>query len=191
MFGKAISETVLALALVLALAPAGAGAQNVQRTDPNADSPAGVIYQIPLDTARRDAAPTSSTARHRSDRNVDGAGSGGSGGAGGSGGSAGGSGSDGGATGATGGSAPGGGGADRAATGSGGDSTLTAGGTEPSSIHSENGFGTSDRIPGVDGEAALPAAGTGGGVSGSFALLALIALASSGLGVALSRAVCR
>src|ERR1700683_5241078 len=29
----------------------------VQRTDPRANSPAGVIYQIPLDSARREAAP--------------------------------------------------------------------------------------------------------------------------------------
>src|ERR1700733_12663198 len=29
----------------------------VQRTDPKANSPAGVIYQIPLDSGRREAAP--------------------------------------------------------------------------------------------------------------------------------------
>lgn len=45
-------------ALVVAGAPAAvAQAQTAPPSDPSADSPAGVIYQLPLDTARQDAAP--------------------------------------------------------------------------------------------------------------------------------------
>src|SRR3954451_18368786 len=44
--------------LVLCIPSASFG--GVQRTDPDASSPAGVIYEIPLDTARRDGAPANS-----------------------------------------------------------------------------------------------------------------------------------
>ncbi|MGH2945013.1 MAG: hypothetical protein ACRDPC_01875 [Solirubrobacteraceae bacterium] len=48
----------LLVALVaLAAAPVAAQAQDPGAHDPEADSPSGVIYEIPLDTARRDAAP--------------------------------------------------------------------------------------------------------------------------------------
>jgi hypothetical protein len=42
-------------ALVLALVPSGFA--SAQSDDPEADSPSGVIYEIPLDNARKDAAP--------------------------------------------------------------------------------------------------------------------------------------
>jgi hypothetical protein len=42
--------------LVLALVPSGLA--SAQADDPEADSPSGVIYEIPLDNARKDAAPT-------------------------------------------------------------------------------------------------------------------------------------
>jgi hypothetical protein len=45
----------LAVLLVCITAPAPAGAQS---GDPEEGSPSGVIYEIPLDNARRDAAPT-------------------------------------------------------------------------------------------------------------------------------------
>jgi hypothetical protein len=45
----------LAVLLVCLTAPTPAGAQS---GDPEAGSPSGVIYEIPLDNARRDAAPT-------------------------------------------------------------------------------------------------------------------------------------
>ena len=52
-----------------------------QATDPNAHSPAGVVYSIPLDTARQDAAP-----HHRASGNAGGASGGGGSPGGGSGG---------------------------------------------------------------------------------------------------------
>lgn len=49
---------IVATAVVASLAPPGAAqAQGVPSNDPGADSPAGFIYQIPLDTARGVAAP--------------------------------------------------------------------------------------------------------------------------------------
>jgi hypothetical protein len=52
------AAAVIALGLGLSLAPATALAQGGPgANDPQAGSPAGTIYQIPLDTARRDAAP--------------------------------------------------------------------------------------------------------------------------------------
>ena len=42
--------------LVLVLVPSGLA--SAQADDPEADSPSGVIYEIPLDDARKDAAPT-------------------------------------------------------------------------------------------------------------------------------------
>jgi hypothetical protein len=41
----------------LALLPSGAAAQSSLPSDPEADSPSGVIYEIPLERARKDAAP--------------------------------------------------------------------------------------------------------------------------------------
>jgi hypothetical protein len=43
---------------VLAVSAAGPAPASAQTGDPEAGSPSGVIYEIPLDNARRDAAPT-------------------------------------------------------------------------------------------------------------------------------------
>jgi hypothetical protein len=51
--------TVVAATLVAVAWPAAAAAQGPSSTDPAAGSPSGTIYEIPLDTARRDAAPRS------------------------------------------------------------------------------------------------------------------------------------
>jgi hypothetical protein len=112
---------VLAVALAAALAlPRSAPAQT---GDPAEGSPSGVIYEIPLDNARHDAAP--SGRRH-------GRGSGqGAGGAG-----------------AAGGGARGGGGAGAGAAGGAGGAGGGAGGTV-SPIRSENGFGSSSAVPGA------------------------------------------
>lgn len=48
----------LLLSLILALAPSGAAAQShAAPSDPEADSPSGAVYELPLDRARKDAAP--------------------------------------------------------------------------------------------------------------------------------------
>lgn len=103
-----------------------ASAQETQQpSDPEADSPSGVVYELPFDRARRDAAPRRregadrrrrAGSRERSDR--DGApGDGDSGG------------------GQTDGDSGGGG---------------PAPGRDPTSIRSENNFGSSSQVPGVD-----------------------------------------
>ena len=142
------------------------GAQNAvaikQRTDPQAGSPAGVIYQIPLDTGRRDAAPVLHVGSH--------------------------------------GSGPGGGsGTGAGNTGASGNSTATAeappgGGTpsDPSSIHSENGFGSSSAVPGVNAAAVrigagVPAVHTAGSTFPSYLLMVLIGLAAVAVGLIASR----
>src|SRR3954449_4294863 len=53
----------LALVLALGLAPPAARAQDPEvHTDPDAGSPAGSVYQIPLERGRGDAAPPGGTA---------------------------------------------------------------------------------------------------------------------------------
>jgi hypothetical protein len=48
----------LLCSLILALAPSGAAAQShAAPSDPEADSPSGAVYELPLDRARKDAAP--------------------------------------------------------------------------------------------------------------------------------------
>jgi hypothetical protein len=161
-----IAGCVAALALAIGAQTAMAEAQTAQRTDPKAESPAGVIYQIPLDSARRDAAPVLRSGRRR-----DGAGSSGSG----TGGPGGGSGQ--------GGDSSGSGGSADAATAQGGGTPQN-----PSSIHSENGFGSASQVPGVS-QAALrtgagvPAAHAAGSTAPTYALIALIAAAAIGMGV--------
>jgi hypothetical protein len=44
------------VSVVLMAMPAGASAQS-QPSDPEADSPSGVVYELPVDRARKDAAP--------------------------------------------------------------------------------------------------------------------------------------
>ena len=94
---------------LLAVAGIAPGAARAQATDPDADSPSGVIYEIPLESARDDAAPR-------------GGGSGGT----------------------------------QAGNGDGGTpaSSVPAEGQDTeSSIHSENGFGSSSEVPGASAEA--------------------------------------
>jgi hypothetical protein len=69
---------------VLMAVPAGSAAQGVP-SDPEADSPSGVVYEIPVEQARQDAAPKR-TRRSDGPSGTAGAGSGGSSGSSGSGG---------------------------------------------------------------------------------------------------------
>jgi hypothetical protein len=161
-----IGAALAACALVVGVQGAAAESHAViQRTDPSASSPAGVIYQIPLDSARRDAAPVLPIgSRHN------GSGGGGAGGGAGS-----------------------GGGSSRAGGGGGsGQSAQVAegGGTagNPSSIHSENGFGSSSQVPGLSraalqSGAGVPAAHTAGSTLPTYLLLVLIAVAAVAAGV--------
>ncbi len=96
-------------ATLLAIAGIAPGVAHAQATDPDADSPSGVIYEIPLESARDDAAPR-------------GGGTGGS----------------------------------QAGNGDGGtpaSSVPAATQDTESSIHSENGFGSSSEVPGASAEA--------------------------------------
>jgi hypothetical protein len=105
--------------------------------DPSGSQPPGVIYQLPLDSARKDAAPQQSSATpkqttpRRKAAHTAPAPSGG-----GSGGSSGGSGGSGGSTpsGGSGGSSSGGG---------------NGAGVANTAIHSENGLGSSSKVPGL------------------------------------------
>jgi hypothetical protein len=122
--------------VVVCLAAPPVSAQQ-QRTDPDASSPAGVIYEIPFDTARKDAAPKKARATAddgSGDQQNNGTSSAGAAGTSGSGGGGNG---DSGASGAT------------ASTGSSGSSSENP--NVGTSIHSENGFGSSSRVPGVAG----------------------------------------
>jgi len=151
--------------------PVGASAQETQQpSDPEADSPSGVVYELPFDRVRRDAAP------RRGERNGRRrAGSRGDGGAGGQ--------TDGGSGG---GPAP---------------------GREPTSIRSENNFGSSSEVPGLDDDADLAAGGSLGRDGGNgfsrqpttastggpsdaaiISLLGLILIVGGGLGVMAARA---
>ena len=117
--------------------PVGASAQETQQpSDPEADSPSGVVYELPLDRARRDSAPRRGERNGRRRGGADRDGGRGDGGAGGQ--------TDGGSGG--GGPAP---------------------GREPTSIRSENNFGSSSEVPGLDDDADLAAGGSDGGDGGS------------------------
>ena len=161
-----IGAALAACALVLGVQGAAAESHAViQRTDPSASSPAGVIYQIPLDSARRDAAPVLPVGSRKN-----GSGGGGAGGG----------------TGSGGGSNPpdGGGGSGRGASASEGGGTAG----NPSSIHSENGFGSSSQVPGVSRGALQTGAGvasahTAGSTAPTYLLLVLIAVAAVAAGV--------
>jgi hypothetical protein len=117
---SALIFACLGIVGVLAVPARGA----VNSVDPKAASPAGVIYEIPVEKARGEGAPLVGHG---------GGGTGGSGGQGSGGASAG-------SQGPSGGGSP-------SATGSSDDTP--AGRSEPSSIHSENGFGSSTVVPGV------------------------------------------
>lgn len=163
--------------LVCAQNAAAAGRAIEQRTDPQAGSPAGVIYQIPLDTGRRDAAPVLPAGRR-------GTGSSGAGATppGGPGGNSGGSGGNSGGSGSS-------------AGGESASSASPAGGgtpSDPSSIHSENGFGSASAVPGVSPAAmrigaGVPAAHTAGSTFPSYLLMVLIGAAAVAVGLIASR----
>jgi hypothetical protein len=176
----------LAIALFVLAASAAFGAQ--QRTDPKASSPAGVIYEIPFDSARKDAAPQSardgsSTSGDSSAAAAAAAGGSGSGGSG-----------DGGA--GDGSSSADGGSDANAGAGAGG-----AAGSDPNvgtSIHSENGFGSSSQVPGVGGatvqgdgppSSALRTASSATDASpvGTYGMLGVVVLAGGWIGIAAAR----
>lgn len=165
--------------VALLVLPSAARAED-QRTDPEADSPAGAIYQIPLDTGRRDAAPLPHRAPPRGGSGGgQGAGSGGGAGAGGTssdGSMAPGPAADGGSS-ASGTAASGA--ASRAPSPASSPDAAAAkprpGGAspdDPSSIHSENGFGSSSRVPRA--EAARLGASSGGGGPSTLPAVALV-----------------
>ena len=181
------STSILAVGALLLAAPSAGAADsanaNAQRLDPHASSPAGVIYQIPLDHARRDAAPVPVSGGH-----------------GNSGGSAGsGSGVRGAGTSADHGAIHGvSKGAHRVNAGHTEAHTIKADPaygtpTDPSSIHSENGFGSSSQVPGVSPAAlqigaGVPAQHTSGSALPTYLLIALIAVAATIIGVLAGRA---
>jgi len=174
-----IAGLVAALALTIGVQTAMAEAQPAQRTDPKAESPAGVIYQIPLDSARRDSSPVLPTGRKK------GGGGGGTGAATGAAGSSKNRTST--AAGGTGSSAKG------AGAGGGGDPEANQGTSQdPSSIHSENGFGSASQVPGLSEAALRTGAGvaatqTAGSTTPTFLFIALIAAAAIGIGVLATR----
>lgn len=194
---RALALVVGVLASLMGLLSGVAEGREPVRTDPQAGSPAGVIYAIPLDSGRRDAAPVLPVgSRH------DGPGGGAAAGGGGS--SAGGGSGSGGASAA---SSSGGSGAGAGSGGSGvgasargalaaesASAATTGAGTpsDPSSIHSENGYGSSSQVPGVSPAAlqigaGVPAAHTAGSTLPSYLLMVLIGLAAVSVGLIASR----
>ncbi len=177
-----------ALSLAVGATPGYARPPVSQATDPSANSPAGVVYEIPLDSARQDAAP------HKL---ISGTGSGtGSGGGSGGGGSAGGGGA-GGAGGPPGGVSSGvtptnaEAGSSRGSTGAGTNATsrtssgagsrrtppvLVPGGEPGSLVHSANGFGSSSEIPGVNAPLPSGLAAVQGNASSAPLLAMLLSL---------------
>jgi hypothetical protein len=155
--------------------------QGAQRTDPKAGSPAGVIYEIPLDSGRRDAAPVLHVGSRGSTTGAGAAEEGGDGAVS---------------------SQPGEASADSATEAQG-----TAGGNEnapaasqegggtpnnPSSIHSENGFGSASQVPGISPAAlrtgaGVAAAGTPGSTLSTYLLIAIIAVAAIAAGLLTAR----
>src|SRR5262249_23617357 len=131
-----VGAALATVALSTGLQASAAQASPHVQTDPQASSPAGVIYQIPLDSARRSAAPVLSVGSH--------------------------------------------GGGGHGVTGAAGD---------PSSIHSENGFGSSSRVPGLNraalgiGAAGTSAAHPGGSTFPTFLLVGLVSIAAIAAGV--------
>ena len=107
---------VIAGLIVLLLVPAGAGAQESQApaSDPEADSPSGTVYELPLERGRQDAAPRRSPRRKPPLRSGQG-----------------------------------------------------SGGGPVSSIRSENQFGSSAQVPGVDYDPAAAGGGQGSSVGGA------------------------
>ncbi len=155
-----------------------------QATDPNANTPAGVIYAIPLDSARADAAPRPHI--HNGTTGLGGSSAappgGGSGSAAGGGARA--SLSAGGTVHAQGKSAGGSAASPASATSSsatttassdstGSEPILVPGGTPGSLVHSANGFGSSSQVPGYDAPTSQGLGALQSG-SGSGPLLAIV-----------------
>jgi hypothetical protein len=129
------------LCVVLIAMPAGATAQS-RPSDPEADSPSGVVYELPVDRARKDAAPRRGSSRQ-----------------------------DGGEDTNSGAGSPGGGSSGNGSSGSGTDGTGLVAGSNETSIRSENNFGTSSQVPGAEarggrGDGARRGAGSGGSGAG-------------------------
>ena len=165
--GITFLSVLWALALTGTAFAGGGGGSVVQATDPSASSPAGVVYSIPLDSARQDASPHGHGGSGGSSGGGGGIGGGGSGGSGGgtTGGGTSGGGTAGGGTaggGTTGGSS-GGGSAGGSGSGAAGSSSLYAargapvlvpGGQPGSLVNSANGFGSSSKVPSLNAPAA-------------------------------------
>jgi hypothetical protein len=137
-----VGAALAAVALPIGLQASAAGASPHVQTDPQAGSPAGVIYQIPLDSARNSAAPVLSVGSHDGVHGVTGGVGGG----------------------------------------------VTGGSGDPSSIHSENGFGSSSKVPGLSRSALGIGAGTaaahpGGSTFPTFLLIGLVSIAAVAAGV--------
>jgi hypothetical protein len=169
--------------LVVCLAAPPVSAQQ-QRTDPDASSPAGVIYEIPFDTARKDAAPKKARSTKDEPSSDDSSGQTTAAGAAGS------SGSGGGGNGDSGGGGGSGGGS--------GDAAATDNPNVGTSIHSENGFGSSSMVPGVAGatvggdgppSSALRSESSSSNTSplATYGLLVILALVGGWIGLAASR----
>jgi hypothetical protein len=178
----------------LILLPATAQAQTEPgvHVDPSGSSPPGVVYQLPLDSARGDAAPHGHSGSH--------GGGSGSGSGSGSGHSGSGSGASGAGTGGTGGSGgaggaggTGGGGASGSGSGSSGSGAGGGGGQgggvslANSSIHSENGLGSSSQVPGVSGSGTVSSersSSSGAGIAAPLGLLVAVVLLAGTAAVA-------
>jgi hypothetical protein len=164
---------LVALSLLSWTASAAAQAPGPQATDPGANSPAGVVYAIPLDSARQDAAP------HGHGRVLgpsNGSSSGSGGGYGGSHSSVGSVGS---------GSTP-----TRSTSSAGGSAArrtppvLVPGGQPGSLVHSANGFGSSSAVPGLNGNASSglgTVQGDGSSAPVLTIILAVVLLGAGGL----------
>lgn len=164
-----ISVVVAALLGFVIACGAFAKGRAGQSSDPGANTPAGVIYSIPLDSARTDAAPHGHSAV-----SLIGTGGGGGSSSGGGTGSAGG----GSAVVATPSSA-------RAASGR-TTKVLVPGGEPGSLVHSANGFGSSSQVPGLaqPSPAGLGAVQSNGGSAPTlaYALAGITLLAGLGIG---------
>jgi hypothetical protein len=182
-------SVLVALALTATAFAGGGSGVGVQATDPSAGTPAGVVYSIPLDSARQDASP------HGHGGSSAGGGGGPSSGSGGGGGIVGGGGSGGSSGGGTGGAAGGGSGSGGGGTGGGAGGSagsspvkvakaapvLVPGGQPGSLVNSSNGFGSSSRVPSLN----APAAAGLGSVQSNASSAPLLAILLAALVLAL------
>jgi hypothetical protein len=197
-----IAWALSAFILTLAVFVAPAVARSPVVTDPGANSPAGVVYSIPLDSARQDAAPNRRSGTVTSAGGSLHSGGGGGGGVGGSPAVGGTAGSP--AAGSVGGSSSGpltsvgsglaGAAAGLAATRTPADRSLgtpsrtpepevglagrtpMARGQSGSLVHSGNGFGSSSSVPGLDSASGSPVGAVQSGASGPPLAILLLAV---------------